>query len=93
MEIRLCSQKVFRSFFSLFANFYILFHRNKTVNHNSSLHTHIALFLFTYDDVDDNLKNVNSTQSVLQKMKIGEQLAIQVEVNKFLKIHICKLNK
>lgn len=83
--------KSFQIFFSLFANFHTLFHRNKTVNHKSSLYTHIAPFFFTYNDVDDHLKNVNSTQSVLQKI-IGEQLAIRVEVNKRFKIHVCKLS-
>jgi hypothetical protein len=46
----------------------------------------MVLFFFTFNVVNDNLKNVNSTQGVLQERKLGvlgEQLAIQVEVKDF----------
>lgn len=47
------------SFLAVLANFYILFHRNITLNHNSSLHIDTALFSFPYNDTGDHLKNVS----------------------------------
>lgn len=59
------------SFFS--ANFYILFHRNKTLNHNPLLYTHIALSFFTYNNVD-NLNNIPECATEIKLGVLGEKL-------------------